>query len=78
MKAKVTPDGRFIQIVDGTDLELDQVRHSFKKRISNWRFHPLVKKKIWDGNFCFIEKKGSFWRVPIGLWREVFEIGKEW
>ena len=71
MKAKVTPDGRFIQIVDGTDLELDQVRHSFKKRISNWRFHPLVKKKILDGYITFIDK---YDRIPVGLWNELNQV----
>jgi hypothetical protein len=37
----------------------------------------LVKKKIWDGHICFIEKKGGFWKIPIGLWREVLQIGEE-
>lgn len=46
VKAKITPDNRFIQLTDYTELELEQIRFSFKKRISNWRFHPLVKKRI--------------------------------
>lgn len=46
VKARITPDNRFLQIVEGTELELEQIRHSFKRRISNWRFHPLVKKKF--------------------------------
>lgn len=46
VKARVTPDNRFIQITEAPDIELDQIRHSFKKRITNWRFHPLVKKKF--------------------------------
>ena len=45
VKVHVTPDNRFLQVVECTDLELDQIRHFFKKRITNWRFHPLVKKK---------------------------------
>jgi len=71
MKAKVTPDGRFIQIVEGTDLELEQIRHSFKKRISNWRFHPLVKKRVWDGYITFIDK---YDRIPVGLWNELNQV----
>ena len=59
------------------DVEKKQIEISLTKKIHNFYFHPLVKKKLWDGNICFIEKKGPFWRVPIGLWREVFEIGKE-
>ena len=70
VKARVTPDNRFIQIVDCSELELEQIRHSFKKRISNWRFHPLVKKKVWDGYISFIDKTQ---RVPVGLWNELSE-----
>lgn len=44
VKAEITPDNRFLQIIECSELEIDQIRHSFKKRISNWRFHPLVKK----------------------------------
>lgn len=60
-----------------TDVEKKQIEISLTKKIHNFYFHPLVKKKLWDGNICFVEKRGPFWRVPIGLWREVFEIGKE-
>ena len=68
VKAEVTPDKRFIQIVDASELEMDQIRHSFKKRISNWRFHPLVKKRVWDGYISFIDRYN---RIPIGLWNEL-------
>lgn len=60
-----------------TEVEKKQIEISLTKKIHNFYFHPLVKKKLWDGNICFVEKRGPFWRVPIGLWREVFEIGKE-
>lgn len=59
------------------EVEKKQIEISLTKKIHNFYFHPLVKKKLWDGNICFVEKRGPFWRVPIGLWREVFEIGKE-
>lgn len=49
VKAKITNDNHFLQITECSDLELDQIKHSFKKRISNWRFHPLVKKKSGTG-----------------------------
>jgi hypothetical protein len=45
IKAQLTSDRKFIQLVDFNEMELEQVRYSFKRRISNWRFHPLVKKK---------------------------------
>jgi superfamily II DNA or RNA helicase len=73
MKARVTPDTRFIQVVEACDTELEQIKHSFKKRISNWRFHPLVKKKIWDGYITFIDK---YQRIPVGLWNELNTVCK--
>jgi len=44
VKAEITPDNRFLQIIECSELEIDQIRHSFKKRISNWRFHPFANK----------------------------------
>jgi len=46
VKARVTPDNRFLQITECSEIELEQIRFSFKKRITNWRFHPLVKKNF--------------------------------
>jgi hypothetical protein len=66
--AQVTPDNRFIQLTDYNELELEQIHHSFRRRITNWRFHPLVKRKVWDGYISFIDK---YQRVPIGLWNEL-------
>lgn len=60
-----------------TEVEKRQIEISLTKKVNNWFFHPLVKKKIWDGNVCFVEKKGLVWRVPVGLWMEIFSIGKE-
>ena len=65
MKAKVIDNGNFIQIIDANEIELKQIYLSFKKRINHWRFHPLVKKKLWDGYIKFIDKYN---RIPIGLW----------
>jgi superfamily II DNA or RNA helicase len=70
VKARITPDNRFLQLVEYSELELEQIRFSFKKRISNWRFHPLVKKRIWDGYISFIDK---YQRIPVGLWNELNE-----
>lgn len=71
VKAEVTTDKRFIQVVEADTLEMDQIRHSFKKRISNWRFHPLVKRGVWDGYISFIDKYN---RVPVGLWNELSQV----
>jgi len=74
IKAQLTSDRKFIQLVDFNEMELEQVRHSFKRRISNWRFHPLVKRRVWDGYISFIDKYN---RIPAGLWNELNEVCKK-
>lgn len=74
MKATVTEDGKFIHIYEYSEQEIKQVRFSFKRRIQNWRFHPLVKRKVWDGFITFIDKYN---RIPIGLWNELNTICKK-
>lgn len=79
IKFQVSEDHQWMILLDYLDeIEKKQIEISLTKKIHNFYFHPLVKKKIWDGNICFIEKKGSFWKVPIGLWREVMQIGEEY
>jgi superfamily II DNA or RNA helicase len=79
LKFNVSEDQQWLILAQASDeIEKKQIEISLTKKIHNWYFHPLVKKKLWDGSICFIEKKGSFWKVPIGLWREIFEIGKEY
>ena len=78
LKFNVSEDQQWLILAQASDeIEKRQIEISLTKKIHNWYFHPLVKKKLWDGSICFIEKKGAFWKVPIGLWREIFEIGKE-
>jgi len=78
LKFNVSEDQQWLILAQVSDeIEKRQIEISLTKKIHNWYFHPLVKKKLWDGSICFIEKKGAFWKVPIGLWREIFEIGKE-
>lgn len=78
LRFNISEDQQWLILTQAEDeIEKRQIEISLTKKIHNWYFHPLVKKKIWDGNICFIEKKGAFWKVPVGLWREVMEIGKE-
>jgi len=79
LKFIVSDDHQWLVLTQSPDeVEKKQIEISMTKKIHNHFFHPLVKKKIWDGNVCFIEKKGAFWRVPIGLWRELMQIGEEY
>jgi hypothetical protein len=68
----VTEDKKFLRISEATEIELEQIAYSLKKRIRGHFFSPLVKKKLWDGyvHFC----KNNF--IPIGLWGEVIRLGE--
>jgi len=79
IKFQVSDDHQWIVLMEALDeVEKKQIDISLTKKIHNFYFHPLVKKKIWDGNICFIEKKSGAWKVPIGLWREVLQIGEDY
>jgi superfamily II DNA or RNA helicase len=79
VKFNLSEDNQWLILVQCTDeVEKKQIELSLTKKIHNFYFHPLVKKKIWDGAICFVEKKGPYWRIPVGLWAEVLEIGKEY
>jgi len=70
----LSEDKRWLILEQATSIEIDQLNISLTKRIKNWKFHPLVKKKIWDGYFSFF-KHDKY--VQSGLWREVYDIAKE-
>lgn len=74
MKAKVTEDKKFLHIYKYSEQEIRQIRFSFKRRIESWRWHPLVKKKIWDGFITYIDRYN---RIPIGLWNELNNVCKK-
>ena len=79
IKFKVSDDDQWIILLEcSEDVERRQIELSLTQKIHNHFFHPLVKKKIWDGGICFVDKKGPFWRVPIGLWKEVLNIGSKY
>jgi len=79
LKFRVTDDHQWMLLLEAVDeVEKKQVEISLTQKIHNHFFHPLVKKKIWDGSICFIEKRGGFWKVPIGLWRELLDIGEKY
>lgn len=79
VKFNLSEDNQWLILVQcDNEVEKKQIELSLTKKIHNFYFHPLVKKKIWDGSICFVEKKGPYWRIPVGLWAEVLEIGKEY
>lgn len=74
MVFNLSKDKRWLILEQATEIEIEQLNISLTKRIKNWRFHPLVKKNVWDGCFTFI-KQDKY--IPSGLWREVYDIAKE-
>lgn len=74
MELTLSSDKKFLTIDSCTDIEYEQLKSSLTKKIEGWRFHPLVKRRVWDGNISFI--KGN--KIPAGLWKEVVDICKEY
>jgi len=74
MELTLSENKKFLVIDSCTELEYEQLKSSLTKKIEGWRFHPLVKRKVWDGNITFI--KGN--KIPAGLWKEVIDICKEY
>jgi superfamily II DNA or RNA helicase len=74
MELSLTDNKKFLVIDSCTEIEYEQLKSSLTKKIEGWRFHPLVKKKLWSGDITFI--KGN--KVPAGLWKEVVDICKEY
>ena len=72
MRLVITEDKKFLRIAQATQIELEQLEYSFKRRIRGWFYNPLVKKKIWDGYVYFCKDN----RIPIGLWNEIVKLGE--
>lgn len=74
MELTLSDNKKFLVIDSCTEMEYEQLKISLTKKIDGWRFHPLVKRKVWDGNISFIKKN----KIPSGLWKEVVDICKEY
>lgn len=75
IKAKLTEDGKFIHLSPEFEIEQKQLLRSFTRKIQNWYYHPLVRKKLWTGEIKFIDK---FNRIPVGLYNELKVICKKY
>lgn len=79
LKFIISEDLQWLILQDYTEeVDRKQLELSLTRKIHNHFFHPLVKKKHWDGAICFVDKRGPLWRIPSGLWSEVFEIGEKY
>ena len=74
MELSLSENKKFLVIDACTELEYDQLKSSLTKKIEGWRFHPLVKKRVWDGNVSFVKRN----KIPAGLWKEIIDICKDY
>lgn len=74
MKLDLSENNKFLIIREAEELEYEQLKSSFTKKVDGWRFHPLVKRGIWNGEISFV--KGN--KLPSGLWKEASDIFKEY
>ena len=55
LKFQISEDDQWIILVEHEDdVEKKQIEISLTKKIHNFYFHPLVRKKLWTGDICFI------------------------
>jgi superfamily II DNA or RNA helicase len=74
----ITEDGKWIRLVESNDeLEEKQVEISFTRKVSNWHFKKKKFGNHWDGTIKFFKKVGGYHWIPVGLWNQLFEMGKE-
>jgi superfamily II DNA or RNA helicase len=65
----------YIYLIDSDNSdELKNLNAYFTREIDAARFHPLVKKKLWDGKITFFDK---FNRISSGLYGELHKFAKE-
>lgn len=75
MYLAVSENKSFLELLNATDRELEQLRLSLTRRIKNWRFHPKVKRGYWDGYISYMLQDRY---IPIGLWKEVYDVCKKY
>lgn len=61
-------DSKFMKLIESTDGELKDLKFFLTRKINNFKYHPLVRKKLWNGEIKFYD---NYLRVPIGLWHEI-------
>lgn len=66
MKFRYDKDTEELVVSEATRIEYHQLELNLTRKTKGWKFHPLVKAGIWDGNISHF-KNG---RINLGLWRE--------
>lgn len=74
MERQLTPNNRLLKLTSATELEIEQLKLCFNKKIDSRKRDPRVKKGHWDGvihNF-----KGDY--LAAGLWMDLVDISKKY
>lgn len=72
MILNLSEDKKFFIIESCTQDEYNQLKIAYTKKAEGYRFNPLFKKKLWDGNITFI--KGA--NIPSGTWSYLIDTAK--
>jgi superfamily II DNA or RNA helicase len=73
MDTFLSDDKRFITIRECTQEEYEAVKTAYTKKAEGYRYNPLYKKKLWDGNVTYF--KGA--NLPSGTWSYLIDISKQ-
>jgi superfamily II DNA or RNA helicase len=73
MKFRYDKETEELVVSEATRIEYHQMGLWLTRKAKGWKFHPLVKVGIWDGNISFF-KNG---RISLGLWKEAYIGCKE-
>jgi superfamily II DNA or RNA helicase len=75
LKFKVDTSHNFLLLIDCTQTEYEQLEYSLTKTVANFF---IIKKHVngWDGKVSFFDSKYN--RVPIGLYKELQNLCKEY
>lgn len=60
-------------ISESSRIEYHQINIWLTRKIKGWRFNPLVKSGVWDGNVSLFNDG----KINIGLWKECYNACKE-
>ena len=69
MELSLSENKKFLVIDSCTEMEYEQLKSSLTKKIEGWRFHPLVKKKVWDGKVRLYNQVSK--ELNVGLWQHL-------
>jgi superfamily II DNA or RNA helicase len=71
MKFRLTEDKKSLQLIEYTKNEMTYLTALLRVEVENARFHPLVKKRLWDGFINYFKPNMT---VAVGLWQEIVKL----